>query len=539
MFPLLRDRLPLAAFVLVLLIGWSGAAALWRSADRTEALRFAAAADEATNRIRERIRVHLLLIEATAAIVEAQGETLTASRFAEYFDKLQLAERNPGIAGLGFAPLAPPQGRADLNRRLAAEYGPQAAVWPAEGSDPIAPVAVIGSLDPDPPPVIGFDMYSEPTRRRAMQAAAAARAPRATEPLTLATDAEPTPGFIIYAPVYAASFGTEARVGWPDAPTGFAFGGFRTGELAGAALHAGPPLPIALTLADADAPGERLYSYGAASRDAGGPGAQVRSLGVADQTWTLTFLPTAAFSPALGRRFALGFAAISATLAAAVASALREQERARSAAETLAEASQINLAEKDLLLQEMQHRIKNAIARILAIARQTAARSGDIDGFIATFASRLEAMAEAQKLLTSTVSERADLAELLARELFQVFGPDFDPSSLSGPKVELDASRTQALGLVFHELGTNALKHAGGCGVVPAVDVRWTVTEDRSLDLQWRETGGRRPAGPPERVGFGTRLIDATLNRELGGRVERDWRPEGLSLRMVLPLGLA
>lgn len=532
----LRERLPVLVFVLITLFGWGGAAALLAGANRTETARFAGVVDEATNRIGERLRLHMLAIEATAAIIEALGDNMTAPRFAEYFEKLRLAERNPGIAGLGFAPLLRPDELPALARRLEANYGRPVEIWPQTTDDLIAPVVILGSPDAEPPQAVGYDMYSEPTRRAALDAAIAARAPRVTEPLKLAMDASPLAAFIVFAPVYTDSFGIARRTGEAALPTGFAFGGFRIGDLVGAALHVLPLLPVALTIADADTPDTALYAYGAAAApSAWTPEVEMRQLEVADQTWRLVFRPSVAYRHAMIWPLALGFGVISTALALAAALALRGQAQARTSAEALAATSQRSLAERDLLLQEMKHRIKNAIARILAIARQTAAGARSVEAFTDSFTRRLQAMADAQDLLTRTGT--ASLLDLLTRELVQVFGEDFQADRLRGPKVDLDAEQTRALGLVFHELATNALKHGGAGSHPPAIDVSWSLSDGAGaprLDLCWRESGGRivQPAG----FGFGTKLIDASLRHELGGEVEREWTPDGLVLQISLPL---
>lgn len=533
MTPKLRRRMPLAAFLLVSAIGWGGGVVLWSAAGRTDMLRFAAAADEATTRIRERLRLHLQLINTTAAIVDAQGDAFTKQRFDRYYARLEISDRIPGIAGLGYAPLA----RADRIDEIAARrLGAEAAgfaVWPEPTEARVAPVLYIGSPDVRPTGAVGFDMFSEPVRRAAMIAALDAGAPRATEPLKLATDEEPRPGFIVYAPI-APDARDDAAV---DA-AGFVFGGFRIHELADAALGTHPLPTVALTIADADAPDTALYGYGEPSGPSRrGPEPVTRALDVAGQTWTLRFEPGPAFVTSGVRPLAVAFAAISTAAAGAIAMALREQARARDVAEALATATQRNLAERDFLLQEMKHRIKNAIARILAIARQTATQSPDLAAFNVSFGQRLQAMAAAQDMLTQSLSGGADLDELLGRELLQVFGAETGGASASGPPVLLDAARAQALGLVFHELATNALKYGGVKGAAPQIEVRWRLTDGGALELDWIETGG--PTSAPKKLGFGARLIDTSIRRELGGEVERDWRPNGLALRLRLPLRTA
>jgi two-component sensor histidine kinase len=194
-----------------------------------------------------------------------------------------------------------------------------------------------------------------------------------------------------------------------------------------------------------------------------------------------------------------------------------------------------SLIEKELMLQEMKHRIKNSIARILAMARQTANRSRDLDEFTAAFGARLQAMSASQDILTRSRWQTADLAELLRIELGQVFGKDLPDGMLAGPQVLLTEATTQALGLTFHELATNALKY-GQAGTSPeTLKVKWGIEAGGLLRLIWKETGGldvRQPAKP----GFGTRLIDVNITRELGGTIVRSYRPNGLEIEIAVPL---
>ena len=262
---------------------------------------------------------------------------------------------------------------------------------------------------------------------------------------------------------------------------------------------------------------------------------------MAGRQWDLTIRPTDDFRPPSVGPLALALGLVSLMLAAAAAAMLREQARAHDTAEALAATTQRNLAEKDLILQEMNYRIKNAIARILAIARQTAAGADSLEGFHQTFSQRLQAMSTAQDMLTRSKWQRADLGELLTRELTQIFGPDFDARKVDGPAVELDERTTQALGLTFHELATNALKYGAASYNGPHIDVTWTVTrrDDRDwLGITWVESGGEGVTAPVA-TGFGTRLIDANVRHELGGTIDRDYRPTGLSLRLAVPLPVA
>ena len=185
------------------------------------------------------------------------------------------------------------------------------------------------------------------------------------------------------------------------------------------------------------------------------------------------------------------------------------------------------------MLQEMKHRIKNSIAKMLAIARQTAANSNSLQDFTSSFVARMQAMAASQDMLTRSQWQKADLGKLLRTELEQVFVPNLGKVHLSGPQIELNETVTQGLGLTFHELATNALKYGEAGNGGGTLDVEWEVRrtgKQRSLALTWSERG-QAGFSPPSKTGFGTKLIDMTITRELGGTIMRDFHEDGLQNR--------
>src|SRR5690606_2161824 len=195
-----------------------------------------------------------------------------------------------------------------------------------------------------------------------------------------------------------------------------------------------------------------------------------------------------------------------------------------------------SLLEKDLMLQEMKHRIKNSITRVLAIARQTAANAKDVGEFSDSFSARLQAMAASQDMLTRSRWQKADLGELLRIELAQVFGKELPGGVRTGPKVMLSEPMTQGLGLPFHELATNALKYGEAGNSPDALKVEWQVRNQGSLlALFWRETSAVAVT-PPEKPGFGTKLIDMNITRELKGTIRRDYGAHGLQIMIEIPL---
>jgi two-component sensor histidine kinase len=147
-------------------------------------------------------------------------------------------------------------------------------------------------------------------------------------------------------------------------------------------------------------------------------------------------------------------------------------------------------------------------------------------------------MAASQDMLTRSRWQKADLGDLLRIELGQVFGKELPRDLLSGPQVLLDETATQALGLTFHELATNALKYGEAGNAVGALKVDWKterLDRERVLVLNWRESG-QTGLEAPTRTGFGTKLIDMNITRELNGTIERKFKPNGLQVEIRIPL---
>lgn len=184
-----------------------------------------------------------------------------------------------------------------------------------------------------------------------------------------------------------------------------------------------------------------------------------------------------------------------------------------------------------VLINELNHRVKNSLATVQSIARQTARRAPDLASFTPLFEARLLALSNTQNLLTAGRWERVRLRDLLDQEL----APYADEQvRLHGPHIDLDPRQTLSLGLAFHELATNAAKYGALSTANGCVRVDWSV-EARHLRLDWVETGGP-PVVAPARRGFGSQLIEAAVNRDLDGSAALAYPPEGFTFSLRLPL---
>ncbi|HYF23395.1 MAG TPA: MHYT domain-containing protein [Caulobacteraceae bacterium] len=185
-----------------------------------------------------------------------------------------------------------------------------------------------------------------------------------------------------------------------------------------------------------------------------------------------------------------------------------------------------------LLIDELNHRVKNTLATVQSIAAQTARRAEDVETFQRTFESRLIALSRTHDALTQGGWESASLRGLLLGELKPYSG---EQANLRGPDVRLGPRQALGLGMAFHELATNAAKYGALSVPEGCVRVSWEVAEDR-LVLDWTERNGPPITGAPERRGFGSRLIRATVEQELGGQAGFEYAPEGLHCRISVPL---
>ncbi len=188
-----------------------------------------------------------------------------------------------------------------------------------------------------------------------------------------------------------------------------------------------------------------------------------------------------------------------------------------------------------LLAREVDHRAKNALAVVQAALRLTPKR--DADDFARSIEGRVGALARAQTVLARTRWEGAGLRDLAAGELaaFLVPGPGGPQVRISGPPTSIPAVLTQPLSMALHELATNAVKHGALSQPGGELGITWWV-EAAMLRLDWHERGGPPVAGQPERSGFGSRLLQATIGQQLGGRLTMRWEPEGLHAVLEVPL---
>jgi two-component sensor histidine kinase len=216
---------------------------------------------------------------------------------------------------------------------------------------------------------------------------------------------------------------------------------------------------------------------------------------------------------------------------------LAEVNRVAAAMAEAAERRKVVEAQRDLLVLELHHRVKNVLATAQALATLSARAAPDPTTFAAQFSSRLRAMARTHTLLL----ERPEGAVEVAMLVEQVLAPYRSGNAriaAGGPEVQLPAEVAVTVGMVLHELATNAAKHGALSSSAGQLTLDWTVAEGppRRLALDWTETGGPTVPGPPGRAGFGSQLLRRALGGTPGGRAVISWRTEGVCVRLELDL---
>jgi len=188
---------------------------------------------------------------------------------------------------------------------------------------------------------------------------------------------------------------------------------------------------------------------------------------------------------------------------------------------------------QSLLVREVDHRARNALAVVQSIVRLTRAESKE--AYVAAVEGRITALSRAHVLLSQSRWQGASLRRILDEELDPYRRTEAEKIAARGPEVFLEPATAQILALALHELATNAAKYGALSSPHGRVRLSWELDGER-LTLQWIETGGP-PVRAPFVEGYGTRVISASVERQLDGGAAFDWRPEGLHFRMSIPLG--
>ncbi len=184
-----------------------------------------------------------------------------------------------------------------------------------------------------------------------------------------------------------------------------------------------------------------------------------------------------------------------------------------------------------LLMREINHRAKNMLSVVEAVAHQTAAKNPE--DFIERFSERIQALSANQDLLVRNEWKGVYIGDLVQAQLAHFADLIGSRIAVHGPRLRLNPASVQAIGLALHELSTNAAKYGALSTDRGSVDVSWG-SHDGTLTMSWIERDSA--ASPPKQRGFGTIVMEAMAERTVGGEVELDYAPSGVTWRLTCPV---
>lgn len=187
-----------------------------------------------------------------------------------------------------------------------------------------------------------------------------------------------------------------------------------------------------------------------------------------------------------------------------------------------------------VILSELAHRTKNLLIVVMAMAKQTARNAKDVQQYQAVFTERLQGLSHSHDLLLRGDWQGAQFAELVAMQM-QPFGEREGRIRATGPAIMLQPDAVQNLGLVFHELATNASKHGALSVPEGRVSIEWAaIAAGERIAVRWQESGGPI-VQPPQRRGFGQELIERIVPQVLKGTGALRFAPSGVSWAFEFP----
>jgi PAS domain S-box-containing protein len=188
-----------------------------------------------------------------------------------------------------------------------------------------------------------------------------------------------------------------------------------------------------------------------------------------------------------------------------------------------------------VLLRELNHRVKNTLAIIQSLARQTVRQSSNPQQFIDAFSGRLKSLSDSHGLLADRDWSGIGLGELVVAEVGGASLSSPEQLVIDGGELHLPPDHALGLGLILHELASNAVKYGALSTPNGIVTVSWTADGDRRVMLSWKEANGPK-VREPKSYGFGTKLIQRSLDKVLDSRVDLRFPPEGVEAEISFPL---
>jgi len=481
---------------------------------------------ELASGLQRRASENIAILRAGAALFTA-NDRVSPEAFEEIAKGLYSDNDYHGSMGIAWARWTPADDFARFEKAVQDVVDPAYRVKPGvqPGRGVYVPIVYVEPKTDANRAAVGFDMYSEPVRREAMNLAAALGQPVASGLVHLVQDrgAPEAKGFLIYMPVFAGQ-GAERRV------RGFVYSPFRAREFLGSAVELVRDRGVEIAIYDGMRRPDRLLA--ARLIDGDNAVSLDRRIVVANRPWIVSVSFKRARTLSALSRATLVFGAVLGVLVMFIARLITKRSAEdRIVLEWFSDQSAI----RNSLTRELNHRVKNTLANVLSIVALTRRRSVDLDDFAESLTGRIRALSATHDLLSQSDWTDAPVAEIVRSELAPYMGEKDGHIDMAGPAINLAPNDAMSLGLAIHELATNAAKYGALSTSEGRVYIEWRLIAPDVAELHWREAGGP-PVIAPKKRGFGRDLLEKIVAHELGSKVDLRFDPEGVECTLQVPV---
>lgn len=520
--------LPVGIFVLTSAVTLVSVAAIESTETRRRATQLSQTVKILASALERRADTYDAYLRSGAAAFATQ-QAVSGPLFQTYLSQLRLDSDYRGADGIGWAMRVDRDRISQVEREMRAR-GPRSFTIHPLPTDDQAYVVPITYLQPETERnrrVMGFNMYSDATRRAAMAQAVRYARPTATGQLVLAQDANgpPRPGFLIYMPVFGLEADGAKRL------KGFIYSPFVAETFLRSALQLESVQDVGIRIYDTRAAPSHLL---AEIPLADGSGVTANEpLTIANHPWVLQVESRRPSTLSPLSLLTLLFGMLVASLLMVLARLVtRQAAEDRQALVWLEEQASI----RNSLTRELNHRVKNTLANVLSIISLTRRRATDLDSFARGLEGRIRALSATHDLLTQSDWGSTPIDAVVRAELAPYAQDSERALDISGPPVELAPNDALSLGLAIHELATNAAKYGALSVPTGQVAVTWHLITQDLARVEWAERGGPPVSQALRKRGFGTELIEKIVAHELRNPVDLKFEPEGVRCALILPV---
>ena len=523
---------PVGIFALTMAVTGVSVYAIERAETQRETAQLGQIAQAVASGLERRANASSAYLRSGAALFATQ-RVVEAPLFQTFIGQLHLNGTYAGSDGIGWAMKVNRRDIPTVEDVMRRNGDPGFAIRPRPAADQrfVVPVMYLQPASERNRRAIGYDMYSHPVRRAAMQIAERLGRPTATGKVVLqqegAAPAGASPGFLIYMPVYGLG-GTRDEQNL----RGFVYSPFNARQFLEASIDTISMEPAGIRVYDQIvAPANLLAEVPLTARS--GLVAR-RAIDLAGRRWVLEVEAPASTVLSGTSMLTLLFGLLVATLLLVLARVLTHQaSEDREALAWLEEQASI----RNSLTRELNHRVKNTLANVLSIIALTRRRATSLDSFADSLEGRIRALSATHDLLTQSEWGATPIRAILKAEMAP-YAQDADRHLvLEGPDVDLAPNDALSLGLAIHELATNAAKYGALSVENGRVSVRWAMVAGNLARIEWREQGGPPVAATGRRErGFGTDLIEKIVAHELRNPVDLRFDPEGVRCTLTVPV---